>query len=310
MRGLPAGRPAHLFHGVPCKPFTKSARFCAVSGTRCTVLVVYTPISFAKRCSSDSVVLPSHTPRTNLTSARPCLMPSRGCHVHHHKGCGPCLITRLMSPLGVLEKITEVPSQTPQLSRSPLVAANAVSHDLSPLRWSLQVRFLRDLSHYAPRRPRSIRRKCVTSWRARSSAEGSSGARGTRSSPCPPASASSPARSSSHDLVAFLELSSCLCMDESRPHQSLRDPHVRQAPSTGFACLQRCCPSRVLPRREVVPTVSSSARMLQGRELLARAACLESLLASVPLQLPVWVSTVQPGAERHIRWILAVKISV
>ena len=61
----------------PCKPFTKSARFCSVSGTRLTVLVVYTPNSFAKTCWSDSVVLPSHTPRTNLASARPCLIPSR-----------------------------------------------------------------------------------------------------------------------------------------------------------------------------------------------------------------------------------------
>ena len=61
---------------------------------------------------------------------------------------------------------------------------------------------------------------------------------------------------------------------------------VRLAPSTGFSCLQRCCCSRVLPRRAVVPTASSSARMLRGRGLLARAACLESLLASVPPQLP------------------------
>ena len=54
-----------------CKPFTKSTRFCSVSGTR------FTPISFAKRCSSDSVVLPSHAPWTNLASAPPCLIPSR-----------------------------------------------------------------------------------------------------------------------------------------------------------------------------------------------------------------------------------------
>ena len=39
--------------------------------------MVYTPISVAKRCSSDSVVLPGHIPLTNLASARPCLIPSR-----------------------------------------------------------------------------------------------------------------------------------------------------------------------------------------------------------------------------------------
>ena len=61
---------------------------------------------------------------------------------------------------------------------------------------------------------------------------------------------------------------------------------MRQAPATGFACLQRCCRSRVFPRQAVVPTVSSFARMLQGRGFLARAACLESLLVSVPPQLP------------------------
>ena len=48
-----------------------------MSGTRFTVLVVHTPVSVAIRCSSDSVVLPSHNPRTHLASARPCLIPSR-----------------------------------------------------------------------------------------------------------------------------------------------------------------------------------------------------------------------------------------
>ena len=52
------------------KLFTKSARFFSESGTPFTVLVVYTPVSVAKRCSSDSVVLPSRIPRTNLASAR------------------------------------------------------------------------------------------------------------------------------------------------------------------------------------------------------------------------------------------------
>ena len=61
---------------------------------------------------------------------------------------------------------------------------------------------------------------------------------------------------------------------------------VRQAPSYGFACLRRCCHSRVLSRRAVVPTVSSSARLLQGRGLLARVSA--GLGApSVPPQLPV-----------------------
>ena len=40
MRGLPAGRPASLSHGVPCKLFTRSAPRCIVPGTRFTVLVV------------------------------------------------------------------------------------------------------------------------------------------------------------------------------------------------------------------------------------------------------------------------------
>ena len=57
--------------------FSTNLHVSAVSGTRFTVLVVYTPVSVAKRCSSDSVVLPSHTPRTSLASARPCLIPSR-----------------------------------------------------------------------------------------------------------------------------------------------------------------------------------------------------------------------------------------
>ena len=72
---FPAKRPASLSHGVPCNLLTKSARFCSVSGTRFTVLAVHTPNSFAKRCSSDSVVFPSHIPRTNLAS--PCLAPPR-----------------------------------------------------------------------------------------------------------------------------------------------------------------------------------------------------------------------------------------
>ena len=92
------------------------------------------------------------------------------------------------------------PSQTWELSRSPLVAADVVSHDLSQ---------------------NGI---CVTSWRAHSSAEGSSGARGTRSSPCPSPSASS-GTVCKPCLITFLELSSCLCMKESRPHLSLCAPH-------------------------------------------------------------------------------------
>ena len=62
---------------------------------------------------------------------------------------------------------------------------------------------------------------------------------------------------------------------------------VRQASSTCFACLQRYCHSRVLLHRGVVPTIASSARLLQGHGLFARAAFLESLLASVPPQLLV-----------------------
>ena len=60
-----------------CKLFTRAARRCSVSGTRFTVLVVYTPVSVAKRCSSDSVALPSHMPRTNIASDRPCLISLR-----------------------------------------------------------------------------------------------------------------------------------------------------------------------------------------------------------------------------------------
>ena len=77
LRGLPAGRPASLSRGVPCKLFTKSTRRCSVSGTRFNVLVVHNPVSVAKRCSSDSVVLPSHIPRTNLAPARPFLTSLR-----------------------------------------------------------------------------------------------------------------------------------------------------------------------------------------------------------------------------------------
>ena len=48
------------------------------------------------------------------------------------QGSWPTLDTKLMSLLGVLEKMTEIPSQTLGLSHFPLVAANAVLHDLSP----------------------------------------------------------------------------------------------------------------------------------------------------------------------------------
>ena len=54
----------------------ESARFCSVCGTRFTLLVVYTPNSFAQRCSSVSVVLPNLVPRRNLASVRPCQVPS------------------------------------------------------------------------------------------------------------------------------------------------------------------------------------------------------------------------------------------
>ena len=56
---FPLGVLQACLHGVPCKLFTTPARFCSVSGTRFTVFVVYTPVSGAKRCSSDSVVLPA-----------------------------------------------------------------------------------------------------------------------------------------------------------------------------------------------------------------------------------------------------------
>ena len=90
LRSLP-GRPASLSHGVPCKLFTKSARVCAVSETRFTVLVVYTPVSVANRCSSDSVVLPSHTPRTKSrvcsTLPDPVSNLSTGGHGHTEQSC-------------------------------------------------------------------------------------------------------------------------------------------------------------------------------------------------------------------------------
>ena len=89
-------------------------------------------------------------------------------------------------------------------------------------------------------------------------------------------------------LIAFLELSSCFCMDDLRPHLSLRAPHrctKRSQPVSHV--LNNCCHSRVLPRRVVVPTVSFSASLLQGHGLLAGAACLESLPTLVLLQLPV-----------------------
>ena len=87
-------------------------------------------------------------------------------------------------------------------------------------------------------------------------------------SPCPPASAkclqAMPRRvSGAHVLPLRGRV-------EATSEPSCITP-VHQAPSTGFAHLQRSCHSRVLPRRAVVPTVASSARLLQGRGLLARA---------------------------------------
>ena len=107
------------------------------------------------------------------------------------------------------------PSGTQELSRSPLVAAGEVLLD----------------------------GKCVISGRARSSAAGFFWSSwhtefsllscvgklsGTVRKPC---------------LVTFLEISSCLCMNESTPH--LSPTPVRQAVSTRFACLQRCCHSSI-----------------------------------------------------------------
>ena len=65
-----------------------------------------------------------------------------GCHVYHHKSCGPCLITRLMSPLGVLEKLTEV---------------HLKLWNFHTLLWSLLMRFRTTFPHYTPRTPRLIR---------------------------------------------------------------------------------------------------------------------------------------------------------
>ena len=64
-RACPRARPATL-------PPNHSA-CCSVSGTR----AVNTPSSVPKGCASESTLLPSHVPRTNLTSARPSLMSLR-----------------------------------------------------------------------------------------------------------------------------------------------------------------------------------------------------------------------------------------
>ena len=89
-------------------------------------------------------------------------------------------ITRLVSSVGVLERDDRNPSQT--LGTFTLSIGRCKCF------------FLHDLSfHGAPCTPRLTRQRRV-SWRARSSADGSCGARGTQSSPCPPASASSLAR--------------------------------------------------------------------------------------------------------------------
>ena len=57
----------------------------------------------------------------------------------------PCLITKLVSPLGVLEKITEV---------------HLKLRNFHTLHWSLQLRFRTTSLHYAPRTPRLRRQVC------------------------------------------------------------------------------------------------------------------------------------------------------
>ena len=76
-------------------------------------------------------------------------------------------------------------------------------------------------------------------------------------------------------------------MDKTRPHLSLRAPHLRAKRFQPVSHVFNVAATRVLLRRVVVPTVASSAKLLQGHGLLAQAAFLESLLASVPPQLPV-----------------------
>ena len=135
------------------------------------------------------------------------------------------------------------PSQTQEPSRSPLVDASEVLHDLSPRRTVLRRRFF---------------------WSSRNTEFSSSSCfcklSGTVCKPC---------------LIAFPELSSCLCMDESTPHLSLRAPHW--------------CAKRLRPVSHVfnVASTPKPRGCPYCRELLARAAFFESLKALLPPQLPV-----------------------
>ena len=77
-----------------------------ISITRFTVLVVYTPVSVAKRCSSDSVVLIGHMPRTNLASPRPCLISLRtvtlGDRANRNRAASANLIAPMQLNLGAV----------------------------------------------------------------------------------------------------------------------------------------------------------------------------------------------------------------
>ena len=110
--------------------------------------------------------------------------------------------------------------------------------------------------------------------------------RGTRSSPCPPASASSLARSASHASSRFWSSRPALCMEEPMPHLSLRAPHRCAKRLQLVSRVFNVAATGVLLGQVVVPTVASSARLLQSQASRSTA-FLESLLASVPPQLPV-----------------------